>query len=97
MYLDKKHFIAKQEKKWIFVAPQLRIAARQKRFGQNVDNNGYACCSFGASRLSATPRRWLWRLWAKSNATNPVGEGSSRAKHALFAENAQSTELPTDF
>ena len=40
--------------------------------------------SFGAFRLSSTPPTRL-------------EEGSSRAKHALLAKNARSTELPSDF
>ena len=39
---------------------------------------------FGGFRLSPTPPAHL-------------DEGSSRAKHALLAENARSTELPTEF
>ena len=43
------------------------------RCRRHFANNGYACCSFGGSRLSATPRTWLWRLSAKPRATNPLG------------------------
>ena len=40
--------------------------------------------SFGGFRLNPTPPTRL-------------DEGSSRAEHALLAENARSTELPADF
>ena len=36
-------------------------------------------------------------FWLSPTPPTRLDEGSSRAKHALLAENARSTELPTDF
>ena len=43
------------------------------RYRCHFADNGYACCSFGGSRLSATPRTYPWRLSAEPNAANPLG------------------------
>ena len=53
--------------------------------------------SFGGSRLCATPRALLKRLSAKPRATNSLGRGLVEREHALLAENALSTELPTGY
>ena len=68
------------------------------RYRRRFPNNSYACCSFRGSRLSASSRTtWLWRLWANFNATSPPRRGLVAREHALLAEKARRTELPTDF
>ena len=61
-----------------------------------ASNSSDACCSFGGFRLSATLRTYRWRLSASPTPSTRSDEGSSRAKHALLAEDARSTEVPTD-
>ena len=45
------------------------------RYRSHAANNGCACCSFGGSRLSATPRTLLYRLSANPIATDLLGRG----------------------
>ena len=60
-------------------------------------NNGYACSSFGGSRLNATPRQRSFSGFRLSPTPPTSLDEGSRAKHALLVKNARSTELPTDF
>ena len=68
------------------------------RYRWHFLNNRYACCSFRGSRLSATPRAaQLWRILAKSNATNPLGRGLiARAARVARGERTKHKH-PTDF
>lgn len=61
-------------------------------------NKENACYSFGSSRLIATPRERSFGGFQLSPAPpTRLSEGSLRAKHALLAEVARSTQLSTDF
>ena len=55
-------------------------------------NNGCACYSFGGSRLSATPRTYLWRLSAKPKATKSLGRGFVEPLLSERAPEAQSCQ-----
>ena len=62
------------------------------RYRSHAAKNGCACCSFGGSRLSATPRTWLWRLSAQPKATNTLGRGFVEPLLAEKAREAQSCQ-----
>ena len=63
-------------------ARQQRVAhdGSSARYRPHFANNGYACCSFGGSRLSATSRTYVAFVY-KPEATNSLGRRFERAKH----------------
>ena len=60
-------------------------------------SNGYACCSFGGSRLGERHERSFGGIGLSPAPPTRLDGGSSCAKRVLVAENARSAELRTNF